>query len=292
MFNNRSEGVPDQANSDASQDMQGFEGSQTQQPAGGNNYDAVLAQIQAQLSELRKENLDLKRQVQSQGDKLSARLEKKMRKNAEAVETLARIEGWDEATQRAKLQAANQEAFASLGLDELKQMTTEPEEPRAVTDFTPTPAPPAQSPYDAISAYAQQVNGYIQGLGLTPADFGPNGITEFVVTGPTPQSIQALTKRAAKILEEKENLAKQAALHQQRKMFAEEVGNELEQSGGLGGTIGNAPVGATASRANAERMIQEELKQFRGTGQIVEALELERQLRAKYGLPQRGENME
>ena len=268
-------------------DTQGFENSQTSQatPAIDPTIDR-LGRLEQQISAITAENAQLKRQMQSQGDKLAAQLEKRFNANARALKKAAEIEGWDDETYQEKLMHANQKELGKLGTRELKTLQQPAEEEADEQPvFKPTPEPtnpaPTMQDYQAqVFAYQQQITNYVESLGLQKGDFTQTEWNNLVLLGPTQEGVRAITRAASKKLDEKESLAQQAAQHIQREGFAQEVKAELEQTGGLGGA--NYSAGQNAGTNQIQRLLDQEIKKYQGTGRLADVLMAQRELEQRY----------
>ena len=267
-------------------DTQRLEKSQTLQetPAVDPTIDR-LGRLEQQISAITAENAQLKRQMQSQGDKLAAQLEKRFNANARALKKAAEIEGWDDETYQEKLMHANQKELGKLGTKELKTLQPAEEETDEQPVFKPTseptnPAPTMQDYQAQVFAYQQQITNYVESLGLQKGDFTQKEWNELVLLGPTQEGVRAVTRAANKKLDEKESLAQQAAQHIQREGFAQEVAAELEQTGGLGGA--NYSAGQNAGTNQIQRLLDQEIKKYRGTGRLADVLMAQRELEQRY----------
>lgn len=266
--------VPDEVMSDASNDTQDIETSQTSSHAGESDLSGQLREVTTQLRTLNEQYDTLQRQVQSQGDRLLAKLEKKIRKNTEALKTAAELEGWDESTLKEKLQTANTRLFATLGTDELEEMNHTRDE---------TLESPRMDAPDTHDAHATMLRNYLNSLGLNEKDLGNDGIVPYIGQPDGSPAQREFVKRVGKAIERKEELAKQLAQKRRREEFADEVAEEAEEYGNIGGT-GERTGGQGASMNNAQRLINEEYKKYRGTGRGAEWLERRRELERKYSV--------
>ena len=266
-------------------DTQGLDSGQTLQgtPAVDPTIER-LGRLEQQISAITAENAQLKRQMQSQGDKLAAQLEKRFNANARALKKAAEIEGWDDDTYQEKLMHANQKELGKLGTKELKTLNVPEEEADETPVFKPVAEQPAndmQTLQAQVYAYQQQIDNFVQSLGLQRTDFTQKEWNELVTLGPTQEGIRAVTRAANKKLDEKEALAKQVSQNLQRQSFAEEVSAELEQTGGLGGANYNA--GANGGANQVQRLLEQEIKKYQGTGRLADVLMAQRELQQRYG---------
>ncbi len=279
MMNDRF-GVNSNGNPQAAQDTQGFQNSST--PPEGTTADPVLTslnQLKSEMAAVRQENAQLKSQIQSVDDRTFNRVMKQMRGDQAALRRTAELEGWDEATLSNKIQAANQKALGSLSLAELQDTNTQTQ---------PAPeAPTAPNGFDNLQndmAHAMALKQYVNSLGLSDTDLGPQGVMPYAGKAPGSVEHKEFTKLVARKLEEKEELARQMAQRYQRQQIADEVAAEMADSGGLGGMTGGRTQGAGAAQSNFERILEQEKAKFRGTGRMVEWMQRERQLYEQYGL--------
>lgn len=255
-----------------------------QTPAEGGQPADVIAQIndlKAQLGQLSERNKWLEGRIQSQDDRLAAKLHKGMKDNEESYRRVARQEGWDDATLDAKIRDANKELLTSLSVKDLEEIVggTAQAQPNAA------PAQAVSPQYDAQTAYGQHAQALQQFLaqrGLSPADLGPQGITPYVMAPTGSEAEYAFYDAVNKAARQKRALAAQAALHVQRQGLADEMAEELEAYGGIGATsvqTGNGASGASARAKLEEKAIQE----FRNTGRVADALAAKRKIQQRFG---------
>ena len=268
--------VPDDGNLDASQDTQGFQGGQTQQD-GEAEVDVIaeLRQTRQEIAQLREHNTRLERQIQSQGDKVFARLSKRMQEDEAAIRRTAEIDGADEKSTLEKIRKARERVLLSMPLNELEDLNSQQRPPQAQ----------AGESVSTLQAHAAQLVQYLNSLGLSESDLGQTGVAPFAGKAPGSPEHKQFARLVAKALDAREQAAQQYALHMQRQGVADEMADELAQTGGLGGTTGNRLQGAGAARANALRLIQQEKAKYKGTGRGGDWLSRKEQLLEQYGLP-------
>lgn len=232
-------------------------------------------------------------------EQVYGRLAKKMESQEEALRAVAGEEGWDESTLNTKIAAARTKVLISMNSKDLTALDA---------DETPTPPPPQfpatqvanlqyqNAPQSAPQGQAQNqplldaqsmtqhyndLRAHLNSLGLSEKDvFGEQGLIPYLGKPNGSKEAIDFAKKIGKALEAKEELAAKIGTHLQREANAQELAEEVEQYGNLGGTDTGGGGNPANNLKHQEKKI---LEKYRGTGRIAEAQQEINALRARLG---------